>query len=198
MCWCRVIFSTGYPHSQSCYLHNFDRWVSNGNFSWPFYSPMKSSSIGCSWFCMCIAVPFVPFALVPFSPLVPAVVGRISGCRLPPVASNGVISVRSRYGRTRDCLLNFATIVRALRAIISFQYITKNWYWKWERSICVIFEMEKLTGNVCKVCKNQHQSLVPHNAIVLEHANQWYHRYGIHQAISTQRPPIQSNNLEYR
>lgn len=76
---------------------------------------------------MCIAVPLTPFAFAPFSPLVTMVLVRISGCGLPFVASNGVISVRSRYGRTRDCLLNFATIVRALRAIISFQYITEIW-----------------------------------------------------------------------
>lgn len=79
-----------------------------------------------------MAVPLMPFVFGPWNPLDIAVVARISGCDLALVASNGVISLRSRYGRTRDWRRNLATIVRALRAIMSFQYMTSNAKFKFE------------------------------------------------------------------
>lgn len=63
---------------------------------------------------MWMVVPFFPFSVKPFTPLTPFKPFDIDFpffC----VAKSGVISVRSLYGRTRDCRLNFDNIVRALR-----------------------------------------------------------------------------------
>lgn len=69
------------------------------------------STIGYNWLLISIDVEF-PFVLWPFW-----------------ADNSGVISARSRYGRTRDCLRSLATKVRALCDIISFQYITVDKYY---------------------------------------------------------------------